>query len=128
MLSFNVCVYNWAFLVAQMVKNLRAMPETQARFLGWEDSLKRGWLPTPVLEYWLPTGVFSCLENPIDRGAWQATVHEVAKSQTRLSPYATHLQETNNIDCLWEGGLDNCGEQGGQEWETLHSMPFCKFF
>ena len=71
---------------------------------------------------------YSCLENSMDRGAWQATVHEVAKSQTRLSPYATHLQETNNIDCLWEGGLDNCGEQGGQEWETLHSMPFCKFF
>ena len=27
----------------------------------------------------------SCLENPMDRGAWQATVHGVAKSQTRLS-------------------------------------------
>ena len=27
----------------------------------------------------------SCLENPLDRGAWQATVHGVAKSQTRLS-------------------------------------------
>ena len=25
---------------------------------------------------------FSCLENPMDRGAWQATVHRVAKSQT----------------------------------------------
>ena len=25
---------------------------------------------------------YSCLENPIDRGAWQATVHGVAKSQT----------------------------------------------
>ena len=25
---------------------------------------------------------YSCLENPMDRGAWQATVHEVAKSQT----------------------------------------------
>ena len=25
---------------------------------------------------------YSCLENPTDRGAWQATVHEVAKSQT----------------------------------------------
>ena len=24
----------------------------------------------------------SCLENPMDRGAWQATVHEVAKSWT----------------------------------------------
>ena len=28
---------------------------------------------------------YSCLGNPIDRGAWRATVHRVAKSQTRLS-------------------------------------------
>ena len=28
---------------------------------------------------------YSCLENPMDRGAWRATVHWVAKSQTRLS-------------------------------------------
>ena len=28
---------------------------------------------------------YSCLENSMDRGAWQATVHGVAKSQTRLS-------------------------------------------
>ena len=28
---------------------------------------------------------YSCLENPMDRGAWWATVYEVAKSQTRLS-------------------------------------------
>ena len=27
---------------------------------------------------------YSCLENPLDRGAWQATVHRVAKSQARL--------------------------------------------
>ena len=27
---------------------------------------------------------YSCLENPLDREAWQATVHEVAKSWTRL--------------------------------------------
>ena len=26
---------------------------------------------------------YSCLEHPMDRGAWQATVHEVAKSWTR---------------------------------------------
>ena len=30
---------------------------------------------------------YSCLENPIDGGAWQATVHGVAKSQTRLSDF-----------------------------------------
>ena len=29
--------------------------------------------------------LYSCLENPIDRVAWWVTVHEVTKSQTRLS-------------------------------------------
>ena len=28
---------------------------------------------------------YSCLENPMDRGAWQATVHGVTKIQTQLS-------------------------------------------
>ena len=28
---------------------------------------------------------YSCLENPMDRGAWQATDHGLAKSQTQLS-------------------------------------------
>ena len=27
---------------------------------------------------------YSCLENPLDRGTWQATVHRVAKNRTRL--------------------------------------------
>ena len=30
---------------------------------------------------------YSCLENPMDGGAWQATVHRVTKSQTRLSDF-----------------------------------------
>ena len=32
---------------------------------------------------------YSCLENPIDRGDWQATVHGVTKSQTRLKRLST---------------------------------------
>ena len=36
---------------------------------------------------------YSCLGNPMDRGAWRATVHGVAKSQTRLS---THAHIINN--------------------------------
>ena len=39
--------------------------------LGWEDPLEE------PLQY-------PCLENPMDRGAWRATVHGVAESQTRL--------------------------------------------
>ena len=33
------------------------------------------------------TKVYSCLENPMDEGAWWAAVHGVAKSQTRLSDF-----------------------------------------
>ena len=35
---------------------------------------------------------YSCLENPMDGGAWQATVHGVAKSQTRLTTEFPHLR------------------------------------
>ena len=34
---------------------------------------------------------YSCLENSMDGGAWQATVHGVAKSQTRLSDFTSLL-------------------------------------
>ena len=34
--------YSWASLVAQLVKNLRAMRETWVRSLGWEDPLENG--------------------------------------------------------------------------------------
>ena len=36
---------------------------------------------------------YSCLENPMDRGAWWAAVHGVAKSQARLSdfPFTFHF-------------------------------------
>ena len=33
---------------------------------------------------------YSCLENPMDRGAWRATVHGVIKSQTRLKQLSSH--------------------------------------
>ena len=34
---------------------------------------------------------YICLENPMDGGAWQVTVHGVAKSQTRLSNFTFHV-------------------------------------
>ena len=33
---------------------------------------------------------YSCLENPMDRGAWWAAVHGATKSRTQLSPHSTH--------------------------------------
>ena len=35
---------------------------------------------------------YSCLENPLDRGAWQATVHGIVKSQTYLERLSMHSQ------------------------------------
>ena len=35
---------------------------------------------------------YSCLKSPRDRGAWWATVHRIAKSQTRLKRLNTHTQ------------------------------------
>ena len=46
---------------------------------------------------------YSCLENPMDRGAWQAIVHSVAKSQTcvkRLSMQAWYGIAGNNCVCV----------------------------
>ena len=37
---------------------------------------------------------YSCLENPVDRRAWRALVHRIAKSRTRLSDFAcTHARD-----------------------------------
>ena len=63
-------------LVAQTVKNLPSMWETQVRSLGWEDPLEKGMATHP--------GILA-LRIPMDRGAWQATIQGVAKSQPRLS-------------------------------------------
>ena len=39
---------------------------------------------------------YSCLESSMDRGAWQATVHRVTKSQTRLDRVSTHTHHSNH--------------------------------
>ena len=50
---------------------------------------------------------YSCLENPMDRGAWQATVHGVAKSQTRLKWLCTHVGWGEEWGCSLAHGMPN---------------------
>ena len=52
-----------------VVKDLPAMQETRVQSLGPEDPLEKG----------MATHSYSCLENHMDRKAWWATVHGVAK-------------------------------------------------
>ena len=41
---------------------------------------------------------YSCLENPMDGGAWWATVHGVTKSWTPLSDFTYLLHLLSNVD------------------------------
>ena len=54
--------------------------------LGWEDPLEKGMAT--------PSNIF-CLENPVDRGAWWAAVHRIAKSQTRLKRLSIRFSTIN---------------------------------
>ena len=58
------------------VKNSPANAGDTGLISGWDRSPREG--NGNPLQY-------SCLGNPMDRGAWQATVHGVAQSQTTLS-------------------------------------------
>ena len=68
----------WGFTGASEVKNLAAMQVLQG-----DTILIPGSERSPGGGHGNPLH-YSCLENPIDRGARQATVHRVTKSRTRL--------------------------------------------
>ena len=102
-------------LMAHLVKKLFAMQETLVQFLGQEELLEKGWaIHSSILGLPCGSGgkestcnagdlgsipgletssreengnplQNSCPENPIDRGAWWATVHGVTKSRKKLS-------------------------------------------
>ena len=79
-------------LVAQRLKRLPAMQETTVPSLGWEDSPGEG--NGNPLQY-------SCLENPMDGGAWWATVHGVTKSRTRLSDFTFTFSYVGPVSCVF---------------------------
>ena len=62
---------------------------------------------------------YSCLENPMDRGAWWAVVHGVAKSQTWLSdfPFTFHFhaleKEMATHSSVFAWRIPGTGEPGG---------------
>ena len=68
---------------------------------------------------------YSCLENPMDEGAWQAVVHGVAKSRTRLSDFPFHF----SLSCTGEGNGNplqcSCLENprdGGACWAAVYGV------
>ena len=61
-----------------MVENLPVMWETWVQSLGWEDPLEEGMATHSSILAW---------RILMDRGAWWATVHGVAKSWTRATEH-----------------------------------------
>ena len=81
------------------VRNLPTTQETQVQSLGQEEFPGDG--NGNPLQY-------SCLGNPMDRGAWRAAVHGVTKSQTQLSIYTHTCNLTVAIGktiCLWYANI-----------------------
>ena len=62
------------------------MEQMQVRSLGQEDPLEE-----EIVTYFS----YFCLENSMDRGVWQATVHGVAKSWTQATE---HIAQCNRIE------------------------------
>ena len=82
------------FLGGSVVKNPPANAGDASSLPMWERS--------PGEENGNPVQ-YSCLENPMDRGAWRAAVHGVAKSWTRLSD-CTHTCTRNGKETQkWKG-------------------------
>ena len=69
------------------------MWETQIQSLGWEDLLEKEMATHSSVLAW---------KNPMDRGSWQATVHGVTKSWTRLSDFTITFSQITQV-CVPKG-------------------------
>ena len=78
-----------------MVKNLSAMQETWVRFLGQEDPLEKEMSTHISILAW---------RIPMDRGAWQATVHGVTRVRHDLVTKPRVLRGQRFYIC----GIGNC--------------------
>ena len=94
---------------------IRSPPAPRALMCPDSGAPVRVYLPSTIgtpLQY-------SCLENPMDGGAWWAAAHEVAKSRTRLSDFTFtfHFQAsekgmaTHSSVLVWR--IPGTGESGG---------------
>ena len=83
----RICIIVYSIVVVLVVKS----PPANAG-----DVRGVGWLPgsggAPAGQHGNPLQC-SCLENPLDRGAWWATHHGVTKSRTPLKQLSTHAQD-----------------------------------
>ena len=107
----GVCGWGWLNLDGQ----LREI-ELVYGFSGWhsgkESTCQCRRCKTPGFNVWVVTIPYvgghgnplkySCLENPMDRGAWRATVHRVSKSWTWMKPLSTQAMQLKFCDFFFQ--------------------------
>ena len=159
----NICTFNWSSCInwngqlrlsresvaVWSCTNLQHSEKTKCDWVAWtwlntnlrrkelspNFLINRGKLP---LIFWEGDGSplqYSCLENPMDGGAWWAVVHGVTKSRTRLSNFTFTFQfhalekemATHSSVLAWRipgtaepGGLPSMGSHRvGHDWSDL---------
>ena len=80
-IRYNSCVEAFPGSISSNEPTCQCRRHKRDRFDSWVGKIPGGGHGNP-LQYF-------CLENPMDRGAWRATAHGVAKSQTQLSTHAS---------------------------------------
>ena len=96
--------------------------------MNWEIGIDIYTLPCIKSEKAMAPLQYSCLENPMDGGAWQAAVHGVAEGQTLLSDFTFtfhfHALEkemaTHSSVLAWR--IPGTGEPGGLPPMGLHRV------
>ena len=97
----HIHTYIWVSQVAIVVKNppAKAGDTRDPSTIPWSGRSPGGGHGYPLQ--------YSCLENPIDRGAWQATVNGVTQSRTQLK-----TRSTQAYVCMYVSGLI--------KWKYIH--------
>ena len=126
-ISYDVCLSLIYFISMTISRSIHVAAYAMISFFLWLSSIPFGEGNGTPLQY-------SCLENSMDGGAWQAAVHEVAKSQTRLNDFtfAFHFHAlekqmvTHSSVLAWRspgtGSLVGCRLWGRTESDTTERL------
>ena len=94
----NPLQYSWTSLVAQTVKCLPTMRETQVQSLGREDLLEKEMAThSSILAWKIPWTMEPGLENSMDRGTWQVAVHVVTNRHNLETEQAHRVNIKTNL-------------------------------
>ena len=116
--------YMWDFLGGSVVRNPPANAGDAGLISGWGRSPGEG--NDNPLQY-------SCLENPMERGAWKAAVHGVTESQTWLSDWPHKLEltcRTRLTEECWDTHPQLCLSRCWKDliWYFVHHCLYVRVF